>query len=81
MAEEPFCLPLIFPYIVELRRSGDAPDKMLEIFHLLVRYFGGRQEAKAGKDAEVGEKEIGEGTSKSWHEILWERVLYNLCIS
>ena len=79
MAEEA-CLPLIFPYLVELRRSGNAPDKLAAAFQF-VGFFGRRKEAEVGPNTVQGEKTRREGTSESWHGILWKSLLYNFCIS
>jgi hypothetical protein len=78
--DEEACLPLIFPYIMELRRSGNAPDKLLAAFQF-VGYFGRRKEVEVGQSVVVGEKAGREGTSESWHGILWKLLLYNFCIS
>jgi hypothetical protein len=77
--DEKACLPLIFPYLVELRQSGYTLDKLLAAFQF-VGYFG-RREVEAGQSAVVEEKAGKEGTSESWHGILWNRLSYNICIS
>lgn len=79
MAKEA-CLPLIFPYLVELRRSGNASDKLVTAFQF-VGFFGRRKEAEARPNAIVEEKTDRDGTSESWHRILWKSLLYNFCIS
>jgi hypothetical protein len=68
MTEEA-CLSLIFPYLVELRRSGNAPDKLLAAFQF-VGYFGRRKEVDVGQNAVTREKAGREGTSESLHGIL-----------
>jgi hypothetical protein len=63
MAKNPDCLAYIFPYIRELRKSGNAPEKILEIYQMIVGYLERRQEAEVVQSAKIGEKAIGEGTS------------------
>lgn len=79
MAEEA-CLPFILPYLWELRRSGNALNKLLAAFQF-VGCLGRRQEVEVRQNAEVREKAVRDGTSESWHGNLWKRLLYNFCIS
>ncbi|KAE8440723.1 hypothetical protein EG329_006774 [Mollisiaceae sp. DMI_Dod_QoI] len=64
MAAGPGCLPLLFLCILEVRQLGNAAGKILGIFRLLAGYFGRRQEAEVGQNAEVGRKAIREGTKE-----------------
>jgi len=67
--EEPY-LPLLFLCIVELQRSGYAPDKLLELFRN-VTYFRRRQEVEARQKVKVEEKaEAGQETTE-WQTELW----------
>jgi hypothetical protein len=78
MAEEA-CLPFIFPYLVELRRSGNATDKLVAALQF-VGYLGERNNIKLGKCAVVGEKDGREGISESWLGTFWKRLFCNFCI-
>ena len=75
------CLPLIIPLLVDLRRSGNAPDKLVAILSVLGGYFGETKDVEVGQSVVVGEKTGREGTSESWDRSLWKRLLCNLCIS
>jgi hypothetical protein len=79
MAEKP-CLPLSFLYRVELQKSKNAPDKIVEALQFM-GYFGRKTEVEVEKNAVVREKADREFKSESWHGILWKRLLYNFCIS
>lgn len=61
MANNKPCLPLLFPFIVELRQSRNASNKIVEAFQFLA-YFG-REEEEI--EQHVGKEVVGEGTSES----------------
>jgi hypothetical protein len=78
MAETTPCLPFLFPYVAELRRSKNASSKLMALFVLFLGYFGRREEEV---EQDVEKQVIREGTSESWYGILWMSLPYNFCIS
>jgi hypothetical protein len=48
MVKNPACLAYLFPYIRELRQSGNAAEKILEFYQMIVGYPESTQEAKVG---------------------------------
>jgi hypothetical protein len=80
MANNPGCLGYIFPYIEELRQSGNAPEKILKLYQMIVGYLERTREAKVGQSKMV-EKTMRKGTSESWSGNFWGLVFGNLCIS
>jgi len=46
MVKNPACLAYLFPYIRELRQSGNAAEKILEFYQMIVGYLESTQEAK-----------------------------------
>jgi hypothetical protein len=80
MASEPACLPYIFPYIKELRQSGDAPEKILEVYEMIVGYLKIEREAKLGQSKIAEQKNVRKEIREFWSRIFWELV-GNSCIS
>jgi hypothetical protein len=76
MADNAPCLPYLFPFVLELRQSKNASNKIMELFQFLA-YFGRR-----GQDVvhDLQKQVVREGASKSWYGILWKSFLYNFCI-
>ena len=79
MAKEA-CLPLIFPYLVDLRRSGNAPEKLIAAFQF-VGFFGRRKEPELRPNTVVGEEADRVGMGESWHGIFLKSLWHNFCIS
>ena len=70
MAEQA-CLPLIFPYLVDLRQSGDTSHKLVAAFEF-VGFFG-RKEPECRPNGVVEGRADREGISESWYMIFFGR--------
>jgi hypothetical protein len=80
MAKNKPCLPLLLPFIVELRQSGNASAKIVEAFQFLAYFGEDEEEIEQHVKEVVGNEAVEEGMGESWYRFFWESVSYNCCI-